>query len=73
MILHLEVPHAEIVRVEVFNVLGLRARELWAGAEAEEKDIGLDGSDMASGIYFIRATDTIYHRPLASAKVVLLK
>ena len=68
-----EAPEPQIVRIELFDILGRRVKELWAGAIADEKEIRLDGSEMASGIYFVRVTDTIYHRLLASTKVVLLK
>jgi hypothetical protein len=72
-ILRLRVPHAEIVRVELFDILGRRVRELWAGAVADEEEIVFDGSALASGVYFVRVTNTIWNRPLVSTKIVLLK
>lgn len=72
-VIRLEVPQADIVRIELFDILGRKVRELWAGVVADEKEITVDGSTMASGVYFIRATDTIWNRPLVSTKIVLLK
>jgi hypothetical protein len=72
-VLQLEVPQAEIVRVELFDLLGRRVKELWAGLVADQKEITVDGRALASGVYFVRATDTIWNRPLVSAKIVLLK
>ena len=72
-ILHLELPRAAIVRVELFNVLGRRVRELWHGPVAVDQDIAINGEGLASGVYFARATDVSWNRPLVSTKVVLLK
>jgi hypothetical protein len=72
-IIHLEVPQAEIVRVELFDMLGRRVKELWSGIVADRKEIAVDGSALASGVYFVRVTNTIWNRPLVSAKIVLLK
>jgi hypothetical protein len=72
-VIRLEVPRAEIVRVELYDLLGRKVRELWAGAVADEKEIDLDGSALSSGTYFVRVTNTIWNRPLASTKLVLLK
>jgi hypothetical protein len=72
-ILRLEVPQAEIVRVELFDVLGRRVKELWSGIVADRKEIAVDGSALASGVYFVRVMDTIWNRPLVSTKIVRLK
>jgi len=72
-ILRLEVPQPEIVRVELFDVLGRRVKELWSGAVAEEKEVALDGSALSSGVYFVRMTNTIWNRPLITTKIVVLK
>jgi hypothetical protein len=66
-------PAAMIVRVELFDVLGRRVREIWRGPLAFQKDLTFDASALASGIYFARVTDVIDRKPLAMAKVVLLK
>ena len=62
-----------IVRVELFDILGRRVQEIWSGPLAYEKRFVLDGSRLASGIYFVRVWQPIGNRPLAMAKVVLLK
>jgi len=48
-------------------------KELWNAPVANEKEFTLDGTNLSSGIYFVRATDTIWNRPLATGKMVLMK
>lgn len=62
-----------IVRVELFDVLGRRVKELWSGPLAFEKQITFDSQDLASGIYFARVWQPIGNRPLALTKLVLMK
>jgi hypothetical protein len=64
---------AEIVRIELFDVLGRNVREIWCGPIAFQKDIIFDGRDLASGSYWIRASATLNWRVLASKRIVLLK
>ena len=66
-------PEVSIVRIELFNTLGRRVREVFSGAVAYEKTVTFDAGDLASGVYFARATDTIYNRPLISAKLALIR
>ena len=63
----------QIVKVELFDMLGRKVKEIWHGPLAFQKDIEFDASTLASGIYFARVTNTIFNRPLATAKLVLLK
>lgn len=62
-----------IVRVELFDILGRRVKEIWSGPLAFEKQITFDGQDLASGIYFARVWQPIGNRPLALTKLVLMK
>ena len=62
-----------IVRVELFDILGRRVQEIWSGPLAFEKQVTFDGSDLASGIYFVRVWLPIGNRSLALQKLVLLK
>ncbi len=62
-----------IVEVELFDILGRRAQEIWSGPLAYEKKISFDGSHLSSGIYFVRVWQPIGNRPLALQKLVLLK
>jgi len=71
--LHFAVPEAGIYRLELFNMLGQRVKELWSGPLQGEKDVIFDGAPYASGTYLARATNTIYNRPVATIKLVLLK
>ena len=69
----LNVPRAMIARIELFDVTGRRVKELWSGAVADTKTVTWQADDFASGLYFVRAWDPLGNRPLAMAKVVLLK
>jgi hypothetical protein len=71
--LKLVVPEVVIVRIELFNTLGRRVREVFSGSVAYEKTVSFEAGDLASGVYFARVTDTIYNRPLISTKLVLLR
>jgi hypothetical protein len=64
-----------IVRLELFNILGRKVSELWSGPVGIDKEISFNASELqlASGVYFVKATDTIYNRPIASSKLILLK
>jgi hypothetical protein len=63
----------QIVKVELFDLLGRKIKEIWHGPLAFQKDLTLDASALASGIYFARVTDVIDRKPLAMTKLVLLK
>lgn len=69
----LTVPRAMIARIELFDVTGRRVKELWSGAVADEKTLTWQADEFASGLYFVRAWDPLGNRPLALAKVVLLR
>jgi hypothetical protein len=69
----LEVKEPVIVRVELYDLLGRRVRELWAGPVALPKEITVDGSGLGSGIYFVRAARTVDGQGLATVKVGLVK
>lgn len=71
--IELEVAEAGIIRVDVFDILGRRVKELYWGPVGMRKELTFSGSDLSSGIYFIRATDTIMNRPVVMTKVVLLR
>lgn len=71
--IELTVPRAMIARIELFDVTGRRVRELWSGAVADEKTVTWQASEFASGLYFVRAWDPLGNRPLALAKVALLR
>jgi hypothetical protein len=71
--LTLRLPEPVIVRVELFDLLGRRVREVWSGAVAYWEDISLNAGDLPSGLYFARVTNTLTRAPLATTKLVLLK
>ncbi len=71
--LKFEIPEPGIFRIELFNLLGRRVKELFVGPVAYEKIVRVDGHDLASGIYYARAWQTTHNRPVATAKLVLLK
>jgi hypothetical protein len=63
----------QIVKVELFDLLGRRVQEIWHGPLAFQKDITFDATALASGIYFARVKDVIDRKTMATAKLVLLK
>ncbi len=71
--LRFEIPEAGIFRIELFDLLGRRVKELFTGAVLFEKNIRIDGSDLASGIYYARAWQTTHNRPVATVKLALVK
>jgi hypothetical protein len=64
---------AAIISLELFDILGRRVRELWSGPVLGEHEISFSADNLPSGIYFARAMDVIYNRPLAKTKLVLLR
>lgn len=69
----LEVDEPQIVRVELFDLLGRRVKELWSGALGLDREIAFNGSEPSLGIYFVRATEVVHRRPLATALLVMVK
>jgi hypothetical protein len=63
----------QIVKVELFDLLGRRVQEIWHGPLAFQKDITFDASALTSGIYFARVTEVIDRKTMAMMKLVLLK
>jgi hypothetical protein len=66
-------PEVMIVRVELFDVLGRKVKDIWSGPLAFQKQITFDGSQLSSGIYFARVWQPIGNRPMALKKLMLLK
>ena len=64
---------AMIIRVELFDILGRRLRQVWSGPVAGEKRVLMSADELSSGIYFVRVWQVIGNRPLALQKVVLMK
>ena len=62
-----------IVRVDLFDILGRRVKEIWSGPLAFQKQIAFDATNLSSGIYFARVWQPIGNRPLAMAKLVMTK
>jgi hypothetical protein len=71
--LNLIPPEVMMVRVELFDVLGRKVKDIWSGPLAFEKRITFDGSQLSSGIYFARVWQPIGNRPVALKKLMLLK
>lgn len=71
--LRLTVPRTMVVRVDLYDVLGRKARELFLGPVRETKTIRLDASGLATGVYFARVISMVDDSPLATAKLVFLK
>ncbi len=71
--LKLEIPEPGIFKIELFDLLGRRVKELFVGPVAYEKTIHFDGGELASGIFYARAWQTTHNRPVATTKLVLMK
>jgi hypothetical protein len=71
--LKLIVGEATIISLDLFDILGRRVRQLWSGPVLGEHEISFTADDLPSGIYFARAMDVLYNRPLAKTKLVLLR
>ncbi len=71
--IRIRVPEPEILKVELFDLLGRKVDDVWSGAVAIEKTIRLDTQEFPSGIYFVRTTEAIYNRPRATVKLALVK
>lgn len=67
------VPDPGIFRVELFDVLGRRAALMHWGPATGVVEIKYDARLLSSGVFFIRATDTIFNRSVAMCKVVHLR
>lgn len=68
-----EVPTAGIYSVALFDITGRQVRELFKGPAIYRETIRFSADHIASGIYFARVWDVINRRPLATAKLALLK
>jgi hypothetical protein len=68
-----EVPNAGIYSVALFDITGRQVRELFKGPMIYRETIRFNADNISSGIYFVRAWDVIGRRPLATAKLALLK
>jgi endonuclease/exonuclease/phosphatase family metal-dependent hydrolase len=69
-----DLPHAGRISLRVFDLLGREVAMLQHGmTDAGTHRATVDGSGLASGIYFARAESMIDNSPLATVKLVLLK
>ncbi|MBI5060150.1 T9SS type A sorting domain-containing protein [candidate division KSB1 bacterium] len=66
-------PEPGVYSLELFDLLGRRVAEIWNGPSIATREIHFDASMLSSGIYFVRAKDAIFNRPLATQKLVLLR
>ncbi len=71
--LRLTVPAPQIVRIELFDLLGRHVREIFVGPVAYQREFSLNADALASGIYFARAQDTITRQSLALTKLAVVK
>ncbi len=62
-----------LLSVELFDLLGRKAQEIFRGAFAHQKEIAFVAANLASGIYFATVINVISRRPLATTKLVLRK
>jgi hypothetical protein len=60
-------------RMELYNLMGRKVRDLFEGAVVIDREVTLNAADLPSGVYFARARRSIDSHPVATAKLILLK
>lgn len=71
--LRLDVAAAGIYEIIVFDLLGRRIAKIWQGPAVGFAEAVFDGRALPAGIYFAQAREIPRNRPIATAKLVLLK
>ncbi len=66
-------PAITIVRVELYDILGRRVREVWSGIVPYRREIPLKADDLPSGSYFARVSDATSGSSRAAVKLVLIR
>jgi hypothetical protein len=69
----LAVPEPGRYRLELYDLLGRKVRDIFDGAVVIDREVSLYAGDLPSGVYFARASETLSRHPVAIAKLVLLK
>jgi hypothetical protein len=69
----LTVPEPGRYRLTLYDLLGREIREVWEGAVVIHRVVPLFAGDLPSGVYFARATASLTHHSVATAKLVLVK
>jgi hypothetical protein len=69
----LTVPEPGRYRLALYNLLGREVREIFDGGVVINREVTLFAGDLPSGVYFARASESTTHRPVATAKLMLLK
>lgn len=69
----LETPVPGIYRIDLYDVLGRKALEVFHGPIAYDKTVVINGSELSSGIYFDRVWQLTANRTVAATKLMLLK
>ncbi|MBI5060083.1 right-handed parallel beta-helix repeat-containing protein [candidate division KSB1 bacterium] len=59
--------------ITLTSVTGQRVRNAWKGTVVTSRDVRIDLADAASGVYFATVQAGLDNRPLATAKLVLMK
>ena len=71
--MRIETPEPGMYALVLYNLEGRRVQTIWQGAVGFQREISFDASALPSGLYFARASESITNRPVAIAKLVLLK
>ncbi len=65
------IPQRGLIEIKLFDVLGREVKEIFKGeSEAGNHTLQIDGSDLSSGVYFVRFVSNNY---VTTKKVLLLK
>ncbi len=60
-------------RIELFNALGQYVQEVWSGEVSGMQDVSFNGTELSTGVYFVRALEVNGRKTRALEKIVLLK
>lgn len=60
-------------KLELFDLLGRRVREIWEGSVVFDREVSFSTDNLASGVYFACATESSSRLPVVTTKLVLLK
>ncbi len=69
----MELLEAGIYEIELFDILGRRVAQVFKGPAAYRYELQFDASQLSSGMYFARLRDVIMNRPLATAKLMVIR
>ena len=71
--LKLSVPDPGQYAIVLYDLSGRRVQDIWEGIVVMDREIAFTAAILPSGIYFAHASELASRRPIATAKLVLVK